>query len=442
MILRVLPSTLSADVVWAPPSKSLMQRVVALATLADGTTMIRRPSESDDCTHALRMAAQLGADIELGEDALAIHGRFPLAPRESTLNPGESGLGLRMFGALASLHAGPLALARQGTLRGRDISSMREILEPFGVSVSANSDNDPVLQGPLRGADASLDAAGSSQLLTGLFCALPHAEGNSLLNLHGVVSRPYLDMTLEVLEDMGIHVHVVEDDPDNRRMLVSIPGGQRATPLDMTVDGDWSAAAFLLVLGALTSSHHLDVEGLHSTYSQADEAVKGAMLFGGCRLAGTDEGVRVLRGAPNALNVDLTDSPDLFPPLAALAAFGKKPSTLRGLHRLSNKESDRGKAIQREWAKAGIRVELNAADDCMVIHPGTVQPSRMHTHGDHRMAMAAAVFGAAGAATEIDGAECVAKSWPSFFDDLEALGVHIQTVSGGTRVPRAEDELA
>jgi 3-phosphoshikimate 1-carboxyvinyltransferase len=236
-------------------------------------------------------------------------------------------------------------------------------------------------------------------------------------------------MTLEVLEDMGIRIDVLEDDPDERVLVLSIAGNQRAQGLDLTVDGDWSAAAFLLALGALCAPHHLNVEGLHSTYTQADEAIKGALLFGGCRLAGTDEGVQILAGRPKSFHMDLTDSPDLFPPLAALAAFGKKPSVLAGLHRLGNKESNRGKVIQSEWAKVGIRVDLNEDDDTLTVHPGKVQAGRMDSHGDHRMAMAAAIFGAAGAPVEIVGAEAVAKSYPSFFDDLEALGVDIQVIT-------------
>ncbi|MGB2423717.1 MAG: hypothetical protein ACPH97_03225, partial [Flavobacteriales bacterium] len=176
MILRVLPSKLSGDSVWAPPSKSIMQRLVALAALADGTTMIRRPSESDDCTHALMMAAQLGADIELGEDAVAVHGQFPLVPRTATLTPGESGLGLRMFGVLAALHPEPLTLERQGSLLQRNVSGLAEALDAFGVRVDhVAAGEHPVIHGALRGAEVSLDAAGSSQVLTGLLCALPHA---------------------------------------------------------------------------------------------------------------------------------------------------------------------------------------------------------------------------------------------------------------------------
>ena len=430
MILRILPSTLAEETIWAPPSKSIMQRIVAVATLAQGRTMIARPSESDDCTHALMMAAQLGAEVELGEDAIAIQGRFPLAPRSTNLTPGESGLGLRMFGVLASLHDSPLTLTRSGSLLSRHLRGFADALGEFGVHVKhAAPGQHPTVQGPLQGKEVHLDVSGSSQVLTGLLCALAHAQADSKLHLHGVVSRPYVQMTLEVLEDMAIKIEVLEENAQERTWTLRVPGNQRAQALDVAIDGDWSAAAFLLGLGALCAPHHLNVEGLHSSYTQADESIKGALLFGGCRLAGTEGGVQVLAGKPKSFQVDLTDSPDLFPPLAALAAFGKNPSFLRGIHRLGNKESNRGQAIQREWARVGIQVDLDQSKDIMTIHPGPIREGRMSSHGDHRMAMAAALLGAAGAPIEIEGAEAVSKSYPAFFDDLEALGVHIQVVA-------------
>ncbi len=401
-----------------------MQRVVALATLAEGTTMIRRPSESDDCTQALMMAAQLGANIELSEDAMAIQGRFPLAPRSDTLTPGESGLGMRLFTALAALHDKPLTIQREGTLIDRPTNSLSSALAPFGGEL--RDESDLVVCGPLSGTDATLDAANTSQALTGLLVALAHAQGDSVLTVRRVVSRPYLDMTLEVAEDMGIQVGLQEL-PEG--LQLTIPGDQRAKAIDVTIDGDWSAGAFLMVLGALCADHHLDVEGLLSSYTQADERIKGAMLFAGCKLAGTDEGVRLFPGKAKAIHMDLTDCPDLFPPLATLAAFAKGPSRLKGIHRLAGKESNRAATIQSEWANVGIRVDLDDAADTMTIHPATIQAGRIDTHGDHRLAMAAALFGAAGAPVEIVGAECVAKSYPAFFDDLESLGLVIHTVA-------------
>ena len=253
-------------------------------------------------------------------------------------------------------------------------------------------------------------------------------EGDSKLTLHNVVSTPYMEMTLEMMEDFGLQVdaHQVED---SRTWVLDIPGHQRAKAVDMTVDGDWSGAAFLLGLGLLCAPHSLTIEGLASSVTQADEAIKGALLFSGCRLAGVDDGIQVFAGKPKAFQVDLTDCPDLFPPLAAMAVFAKKPSTLKGLHRLGNKESNRGLAIQEEWAKLGVKVELDESNDTLRVHPAKPQSGRIDPRGDHRMAMAAAMLGAAGAPVEIVNAECVAKSYPAFFDDLEALGVAIQVVA-------------
>ena len=274
MILRVFPGKLTGDTVWAPPGKSVMQRMIAVAMMAQGRTMIRRPSECDDCTNALLMAAQLGAEIELGDDAVAIHGNFPLTPRTDTLTPGESGLGLRMFGVLSSLHDAPLAFQREGTLLNRDMSDLAATLKSFGVTVQGTAPGDSLqIEGPLQGGHVSIDSGGSSQVLTGLLCALAHAQSDSELKVENVVSRPYLQMTLEVLEDMGIVVEVLEH--ESRDIRIRIPGEQRATAMDSAVDGDWSAAAFLMALGLLCAPHHLNVEGLDNAYTQADVSIKG-----------------------------------------------------------------------------------------------------------------------------------------------------------------------
>ena len=429
MILKVLPSTLSGDNVWAPPSKSIMQRALALATFAEGVTMLERPSESDDCTQAMMMSAQLGATLELGDDAVAVHGVPRPSPRTDTLTPGESGLGARTFGTLAALHDHPLQVAREGTLTARSFEGWATTLRTCGAVVEGQGPGDTLsVQGPLQPGDYELDANGTSQVITGLLCSLPLLKGNSQLTVHNVTSTPYMEMTLEMMEDFGLQVDARPLE-DTRTWIVNIPGNQRAQAVNMTIDGDWSGAAFLLGLGLLCAPHSLTIEGLASSVTQADEAIKGALLFSGCRLAGVDDGIQVFAGKPKAFEVDLTDCPDLFPPLAAMAVFAKKPSTLKGLHRLGNKESNRGLAIQEEWAKLGIQVDLDEAKDTLRVQPGRPQAGRIDPRGDHRMAMAAALLGAAGAPVEILNAECVAKSYPAFFDDLESLGVAIQVVA-------------
>ncbi len=427
MILRVRPSMLSGTV-FAPPSKSVMQRVVAGALLADGASMLHHPSESDDCTAALATAAALGAEIELGEDAIRITGvAGQLAPRTSEINVGESGLGLRLFTPMAALHPGELTLTGTGSLLQRPQSPLTGMLRALGATCTTGAGGLPPLhvKGPLQSGTIEVDGSMSSQFLTGLLFALPVCSGDSELIVKDLVSRPYVELTRAVLADFGIETTESEG-------RIQVPGGQTYQPWEGVIDGDWSGASALLVAGMLAAETAITVDGLNTVYPQADEAIRGALLFAGGAASGTDEGVQVARRPVRAFNIDLTDSPDLFPVLASLAAFANKPSTLKGAHRLVHKESNRIQALQQVFEAAGIEVQHDTAADALVVIPRKgkekVLAARIDAQGDHRIAMAAALLGLAGAPIEIVGAECVAKSYPAFFDDLESLGAVVQWV--------------
>ena len=414
MNIVVHPTALSGRLT-APPSKSHMQRLVAAALLAPGESWVRNPSDAADCWAALSVAAGLGADIEVGSDAIRIEGG--LRPRTDALEIGESGLGIRMFSSIAALHNAPLTLVADGTLRERPMHMVADALAPAGVDVHMVDGHAPLtLKGPLRGGEFQLDGGLSSQFLTGLLMALPAAEGDSVVHVKDLKSRPYVDMTMDVMQSAGISLRH-ED-----YAQFHVPGGQAYVPFDQTVAGDWSAGAFQLVIAALTGDPFVEVDGLGNTPTQADQAVTGALLLSGAKLMRTETGIRVDRGRRKGFRFDATHCPDLFPPLAAYAAFCKGPTTLTGLNRLQHKESDRGEAIATEFGKAGIRVELNPEEDSMVIHPGPVHSATLDGRGDHRMVMAAAVLGLAGAPIEIEGIEAVEKSYPAFFDDLSEIG--------------------
>lgn len=417
MNLTVRPSALSGRLV-APASKSHMQRLIAAALLAEGVSWIRNPSDAADCWAALSVAAGLGADIEVGSDAIRIQGG--LRPRTDTLEIGESGLGIRMFSPIAALHDHPITLVAQGTLAQRPLGAIADVLTPAGIGVNLSDGLAPItLHGPLKGGAFALDGSLSSQFLTGLLMALPVATGDSSVSVKGLNSRPYIDMTMDVLQDVGIALH--HDDYQQ----FHIPGGQQFQPFDQTVAGDWSAGAFLLAIAALTGDPFLEVDGLGNTPTQADQSVTGALLYSGAKMMRTDSGIRVDRGRRKGFQFDATHCPDLFPPLAAYAAFCKGKTTLTGLHRLQHKESDRGEAIATEFGKAGIQVDLLPEQDLMVIHPGRVTPATFDGRGDHRMVMAGTVLGLAGAPMEIVGVEAVEKSYPAFFDDLSEVGAQL-----------------
>ncbi|MEZ7877215.1 MAG: hypothetical protein QMB91_00605, partial [Flavobacteriales bacterium] len=224
MILRVTPSTLSGEVS-APPSKSLSARFIAAALLADSPSMIHGMSESDDTTSALEMAAVLGAEIELGKEAIRISptpGGIP-RPRAKELNAGESGLAARMFAPIAALANTSILLTGKGTLLSRPIEMVTDGLQKLGVSIAEAHTLPLEIEGPLVGGEIHLDGSVSSQFLTGLLLALPYAEKDSKVTVKGITSRPYIDMTLEVLRTFDLdYTHEISEGID----VFHIPSSQ------------------------------------------------------------------------------------------------------------------------------------------------------------------------------------------------------------------------
>ena len=426
MIIRISPSTLSGEVT-APPSKSLSARFIAAALLAESPTMLHGLSDCDDTTAALSIAAELGAEIELGSDSILITpcpSSIP-RPRSEKLNACESGLAARLFAPIAALSLETLTMTGEGSLMKRPFEMVSSGLASLGVKTTGGKTLPLTLEGPLVGGEIEIDGSISSQFLTGLLLALPYAEQDSKVVVKNLTSRPYIDMTLEVMQAFDLdYVHEKHETQDT----FFIPAGQTARSLPLSTDGDWSAAATLLVLGGLCGQPELEIKGLRGTYTQADSGIKGAMLFAGYHILGTDEGLSLKKKRPRAMKLDLSNSPDLFPVLCALAAFSNKPSHFSGANRLGAKESDRASVLISEFAKAGVTIERDG--DSLIVHPcKKTTACLMNPHGDHRIAMAAAIIGCAGNADiEILDAECVAKSYPMFFDDLANIGGCISEV--------------
>lgn len=273
-----------------------------------------------------------------------------------------------------------------------------------------------------------MDSPLSSQYITGLLFALPILATPSTLAVSSPTSTPYIAMTLEVLADFGV---AIEAQPDFNRF--HIPAGQQFKAIETVVDGDWSGAAALAVAAMVAAESSLTIHGLNNQYTQADEAIRGALLFAGGALSGIEGGIQVARRPVRGFSIDLTHAPDLFPVLAALAAFGKKPSRLKGIGRLIHKESNRAESIRDTWSQLGIVVQLNWDKDEMQIQPWDLKAPnnrmRISSSGDHRMAMALSILGLGGRCEiEITEAESVAKSYPEFFDDLETLGANLTVV--------------
>lgn len=407
----------------APASKSSMQRAVACAALAEGTSVLRSGELCADSLSALRLAGALGARVERRGETIAITGISASSPRSGPGGPldldcGESGLCMRMFSPIAALSGREARLLGSGSLAGRPMALVEAPLAALGAYCRTAGGHQPItVRGPLKGGEAEIDASESSQLLTGLLIALPLAERSSTLHVAKAVSRGYLDLTMDTCAAFGVGI---ARNGDYSRF--DMEGGQRYRAADFEVEGDWSGAAFLVAAAAIAGEGELEIRGLGAASSQPDRAMLAAAEAAGA--APRWEGSRLLvgssRGRPFAF--DATDCPDLFPPLAALAAHCAGTSSIRGVHRLRGKESDRAASLKAAFDALGCPVSFEG--DAMLIRGGSMTGGTVDAAGDHRIAMAAAVA-ALGAPGEVVilGSECVAKSWPAFFEDLASMFV-------------------
>ena len=400
----------------APPSsKSYAQRAIALALLSEGRSILRNIEFCKDTRSALSCIETLGAKVEyLDESTLAIEGG--LNPQTKTLHVGESGLATRLFTPIASLWHESLTIQGEGTLLHRPMLMMIEPLRALGVSIRDGGGFLPIeVQGPIHGGEVEVDGSISSQFITGLLLSLPLAEEDTTLRVDSPVSTPYIDMTIDTARLFGIEIMHKGDDYTE----FFIEGGQKYSPADISIEGDWSGASTILVAGAIAGE--VTVKNISTLSKQADTAIIRALERAGAGIVIEHDSVTVTKRPLKAFTFDATNCPDLFPALAALAAACDGVSTIIGTNRLRHKESDRAETLRQEYEKLGIEIDIDE-DDVMKIRGGKISPASVYSHGDHRIAMSLAV-----SALRCDGevvirqAECVEKSYPTFFEDLESL---------------------
>ncbi len=416
MKVTVRPSTLSGKAT-APASKSLTQRAIAASVLAPGTTVIRNPSFCNDSIAAIKIAEALGAHVTINVDSISVlAGPAPASP--VTLNCGESGLALRMFAPIAAVLCSESIITGEGSLLKRPVSMISQALSQIGVTVESNFGFLPItLWGKIVPGKAVIDGSAGSQILTGLLMAMPLLGSDSELTVHNLKSKPYINLTRQLLSDFAIRIE------NNEFTHFRIPGNQVYMPHEFMVEGDWSGAAFLLVAGAIAGDVTLD--NLNCSSVQADITVLLALRDAGVHVTGQNNQVKAVRSPLKAFDFDATDSPDLFPPLAALASYCSGTSRIEGVSRLEHKESDRAKVIVQTLSELNITSYIEG--DSMFINGGEVRGAIVSSHNDHRIAMMAAVMalGSRGEVT-INDAGAVNKSFPEFYGSLATLGANIK----------------
>ncbi len=425
MKVTIQPSSVSGNI-FAPASKSSMQRACAAALVRKGESIIRNPGISNDDKAALNVIKALGATVnEQADGSLQItsHRIHPvdIHPVQHEINCGESGLGIRMFTPLMALSDQTITINGEGSLLSRPMNFFDEILPKLNVHITSNEGRLPIqLKGPLQPKNISIDGSLSSQFLTGLLLAYSAVDANNVtIYVDDLKSKPYIDLTLKVMEAFQLDLPINNNYESFE--FIDAPAANTDTFIDYTVEGDWSGGAFLLVAGAIAGN--ITVKGLDVASTQADKAILQALMDSGCKLSIAADVIEVGPASLRSFQFNATDCPDLFPPLVALASYCEGKTVIEGVHRLAHKESNRAITLQEEFGKMGVRIELQ--DNIMIVHGGNgIKGATVHSRHDHRIAMACAVaaLGAKGETT-IEEAEAINKSYPNFYEHLKSLGV-------------------
>ncbi|MBN9380730.1 MAG: 3-phosphoshikimate 1-carboxyvinyltransferase [Chitinophagaceae bacterium] len=419
-MLTYIKRSILRGTIQAPASKSSMQRACAAALLNKAETTIVNPGHSNDDKAALRVIQALGASVIEDKSVLKVTG-FGVRPGAGAVNCGESGLGIRMFAPIIALSEKPVKVDGEGSLLSRPMDFFDEIFPQLGIRVISNKGKLPLeIQGPLQPKNIVIDGSLSSQFLTGLLFAYAAAGAKDIaIRVNNLKSRPYIDLTLQVLRHFGWKV-------ENRNYEeFYFSGDAMNTPVNRsyTVEGDWSGGAFLLVAGAIAGP--VTVKGLDAASTQADKAILQALKDCGAVMTMGEGSMEIGPAGLKAFRFDATDCPDLFPPLVALASYCEGTTVIDGVSRLAHKESNRGLTLQEEFGKMGVAVELDG--DRMKVQGGKgVKGAVVHSRHDHRIAMACAVAALrAEGDTTIEEAQAINKSYPDFYDHLQQLGAEV-----------------
>jgi len=401
----------------APPSKSYTHRAVILAALSHGPCRVRRPLLSEDTAATIDGMVAFGAEIERTADGLRVASES-LRPPGTRIDARNSGTTLRLLAGVAGLLEGSTTISGDASLQKRPMGPLLEALTGLGARArSLSGDGRPPVEveGVLRGGRVSLSGSMSSQFLSSLLIACPLASNPSEIRvLPPRRSEPYVEVTRQVVRAFGVEVGVDED-------TYLVPGGLAYHPTDVDVPGDFSSAAFPLVAAAITGGD-VTVEGLDLRSPQGDRRIAPLLTSFGARVDMAPDRVRVRSGPLIGQTVDVRDTPDLFPILAVLATQAKGETHFVNGEHLRIKESDRIASTVAMLRALGADA-APTADGCVVHGPASLHGAFIDSRADHRILMAAAIAGlAADDSVDISDPWCFRVSYPSFLDDMRALG--------------------
>jgi 3-phosphoshikimate 1-carboxyvinyltransferase len=412
-----------------PGSKSLSNRILLLAALAEGETKITNLLDSDDIRHMLNAFTSIGVEYTLSADKTecVVKGKAgPLNLPEgkdgaAELFLGNAGTAMRPLCAALCLGQGEFTLTGEARMFERPIGDLVDCLRSAGADIEYLGDTDyPPLKitgTGLKGGSVSIRGNISSQFLTAMLMAAPLCESDLEIVIDGeLVSKPYITITLDVMKKFGVEV----ENHDYQRFVIKA-GQQYVSPKDIMVEGDASSASYFLAAAAIAGGT-VRVHGTGTASVQGDAKFADVLEQMGAKVTWGDTWIEVTKGELNAVDVDLNHIPDAAMTIATAALFAKGTTTIRNIYNWRVKETDRLAAMSAELRKVGATVE--EGEDYIVVTPPTkVQSASIDTYDDHRMAMCFSLAAFGNSAITINDPKCTSKTFPNYFELFKGVTV-------------------
>ncbi len=402
-----------------PGSKSISHRTMICASLAEGRSRVENLLESEDINLTVSALAKMGSDIQKREDGAFEVTGFNGSPHpfEDPIYLGNSGTSMRLLTGIAALGNTPYILTGDKRMQERPMGDILNALEMAGISAEAEHGNDcpPVrIEGDTKkGGSVLLDCSRSSQYLSSLLMMGAVLEKGMVITLPSpAVSEPYVNLTMDIMKKFGVHSEKKSD------LEYHVPGRQQYSPGEFTIEPDISNASYFWAAGAVTKKM-IRVANITDQSLQGDLKLLDIFKQMGCTIEFDQRGAGVKGGDLKAVDVDMSDIPDVAPTLAVTAAFADGKTVIRNIGHLREKECDRIDAVVSQLNKMGITAEQG--DTWMSVQGGTPAGALIETFNDHRMAMAFSVAGLKVSGVKIENPGCVAKSFPSFWEVFDKL---------------------
>jgi 3-phosphoshikimate 1-carboxyvinyltransferase len=419
--LEIMPVTKPIQGHIRPPgSKSITNRALVCAALADGTSTLRGALDSEDTRVMIASLASLGIEVKLRDEGQTLEvagasGQIPAL--KAKLFCANSGTTIRFLTALATLGHGSFQLDGVARMRERPIGDLIDALEQLGTRVvSKNGDRCPpvvVHANGLRGGVAKIRGDISSQFLSAVLMTAPAASSPVELVIDGaLVSQPYVEMTREVMRAFGVEVETASD---LSRFAIA---PQKSRACEYAIEPDASAASYFWAAAAITGGE-VTVEGLSDNSLQGDVKFVDCLAQMGCEVQRADASITVIGRPLRGIDVDMNAISDTVQTLSVVALFAEGPTAIRNAAHVRHKETDRLAAVGTELRKLGAAVAERA--DGLLITPRDFRPAAIDTYRDHRMAMSFALAGLRIPGIRINDPSCVEKTYPRYFDDLRKL---------------------